>query len=625
MTQYRTWCLTLVLLAAAPAIAAGQSWWARETALGADGALMLSDQNWWPRAESLAVGESFVLRSEYNAEGLMIVRRELGTPIPYKGLEVWGAELLQDGREMIVWILDDDEDMDPEAPLGDRDSDAYVVDYGANGTVDRLLDYHDADGDDDPDAQNIRYFSTEGKLRHSIVHQDLDDDDQMYPTHDYQRLVGPQLAFLIDAYGDNMYFHSKYNPEDDAWIPFSECPFAFHDLDDDRQTERVVRFSAAPLAFDADEDPDFANSWSRLMGPFEPMMEDMGLVNIRYTFDIDNGSSEDQPLHYEFAFNLIGGLPYAEVGEEFAFAGFRPPRTWTTVPHDQTIAVAESFWAEAAGFTWREFEDGTVEFGDWRDRPAYDQRWEGIFWTWRRQFMHNTGGPNQHWNMRREYRPTPGDSRELYYSPVDRRFHLKGASEGWLHVGALGHEEPIGEIRMFDTTADGYFDRWEYYVSGEEKPYRVASVPQAENRDFGSDWEAISTFYTDELLPRAISRNQRLIDRFTSSDVIRGGVPDDLSNALQGEITEGERLYVMDVIREHFYRAFEDTVLSAVDPHLDSYSHSELVQGQTRRLHNRAWEVNVLLARWKAAYNRGDYSAGGELFEEIENRLPELR
>ncbi len=65
--------------------------------------------------------------------------------------------------------------------------------------------------------------------------------------------------------------------------------------------------------------------------------------------------------------------------------------------------------------------------------------------------MENTGGPCQKWNVRREWRGSPTDRRELYYSGVDRRIHLRGATEGWIQVGNFAGQGELFEIRMLDT------------------------------------------------------------------------------------------------------------------------------------------------------------------------------
>ena len=112
--------------------------------------------------------------------------------------------------------------------------------------------------------------------------------------------------------------------------------------------------------------------------------------------------------------------------------------------------------------------------------------------------MENTGGPCQRWNVRREWSSKQTNKRELYYSDVDKRIHLFGAEEGWLQVGHFGGVGSLGEIRMFDTDGNGYFDRWEYYSSAmEEVAQRVVTVRDEKVQRIAWDYEALSRFYTE--------------------------------------------------------------------------------------------------------------------------------
>ena len=132
-------------------------WWMQETALSPTGGLRLDTKPWWGKAAALETGASFQVEG-----GRSLVRRETfkdrsGHP-----------------QDAIVWVIDDDED-GSLASGGDRDSDCYVADYGRDGTVDRMVDYLDDDGDHDPDEMDIRYF-VDGELRYTWFGMDLDDD-----------------------------------------------------------------------------------------------------------------------------------------------------------------------------------------------------------------------------------------------------------------------------------------------------------------------------------------------------------------------------------------------------------------------------------------------------------------
>ena len=495
--RYRRLILAVFALCLAQRALAVEPWWIQETAMKPGGELRLDDKPWWPRARALKTGEQFTVQSQGPGGGLMLVRRETRQMLP--------------GEEMIVWIIDDDGDLPPADPLPDTDSDCYVADYGGDGTVDQLLDYLDEDADGDADIMEFRYF-TGSRLRVGLNAVDLDDDNLMKPVIDYQRLAGDDNYFLIDTSGNSQYYHQIYDPDAGTWIPASECPFTFIDTDGDGASEVVLRFSAVPKDFDRAAEPDWANRWAIHLGPFLPMMKEMGVAAIRYSFDVDNLSGPAQPHHYEMGFNLNGFVPYAFEGMERPNALRRPPQTNLALPPDRSRAVADSYPAASTGFSFREFSDGTINLGYSKRDREYDQRWEGVFWMWRRVIMQNTGGPVQTWNVRREFSSKSADRRRVYYSPVDRRLHLKGAEQGWLRVGAIHDQEPIGEWRMYDTDGDGYFDRWEWYDAGAGEPYRVAEIRDADNLDFGDDYEKMFAFYNETAVPRG-HPPQPVVDR----------------------------------------------------------------------------------------------------------------
>jgi len=574
--------ILLSFLTTAPAAHGGEDstpWWQAETTLGKDATLILTNKSWWPRAQSLKVGEHFLVKSERPGGGQMLVRRE------HSKLK-WGYGRRKGGEaDILVWVLDDDGDFRPGDTDGDRDSDCYVADYQADGRVDRMVDYIDNDRDGKPDEMDIRYFH-DGRLRIAWFGIDLDKDGHMWSLGNYEYAGG---FFRSDPYGNNLIYANKLDPEQMRWVPISECPFSFYDTDGDGESEAVVRVSAVPLEFDPAKEPDPGNSLFSHTRPFEPRMRNMGAVNIRYGIDLDNLSGPERRLHYDLGFNLIGRLPYKFPGMGHTNPLRRPPKTTNVIPHNLVRQVAETYPAEQTGFSWHEYGDDAVTLG-FGPHAGEDRRWEGVFWTWRRRFMHNTGGPTQKWNMRREFRPAASVKRELYYSRVDRRIHLKGATDGWIRVGHLANREPWGEIRMFDTDGDGYFDRWETYRTGTPGPVRVATVLDAGIRDLPNDWDALHRFYTRELLPEALEANDKLTAAMRSLDP-DFAVPENLAQALKAAACDGEKRYVQDLIRECRYLALRD--------HL------------ARRTGDRA--IARLLSSLDAAYGEGRYGDAAEL------------
>ncbi len=285
-------------------------WWMQQTALTQDGqpAIALKDRPWLPRAANLQLGESFVLGVSGLSSPSMLVRRE-----SFK-------DRSNNVVEAIVWVIDDDED-GSVAIGGDRDSDCYIADYGGDGVVDRMVDYIDDDGDGDPDEMDIRYF-VDGALRNAWFGIDLDDDSSMWSLAGYE--YGGPSYFESDPYGDNIFYMNKLNPNRGTWIPISECPFSFYDTDGDGYSEVVVRVSAVPLDYDRDKHPDYANYQGS--SAWQEAQERIGAVNVRYSFDIDNLSGEETPLHYDFGFNLVGDVPYEFEGMEHFNSKRRPPQ-----------------------------------------------------------------------------------------------------------------------------------------------------------------------------------------------------------------------------------------------------------------------------------------------------------
>ena len=61
-------------------------------------------------------------------------------------------------QPLLVKIVDEDGDM-PATGMGDLDSDLYIADWYGDGTIDRVIDYIDHDGDDDLDEQVLYQWS----------------------------------------------------------------------------------------------------------------------------------------------------------------------------------------------------------------------------------------------------------------------------------------------------------------------------------------------------------------------------------------------------------------------------------------------------------------------------------
>lgn len=603
-----------------PRVAVGDEnrgpWWTQMTAMGPGGKLDLKGQSWWERAAKLKVGEQFTVAVPGKRPDLMLIRRE-------KVRNTRGE------TEALVWVIDDNED-GSLATGGDKKDDCYVVDYGCDGTVDRIVDYIEGT-DGRPDEMDIRYFEG-GELRSVWVGVDLDRDGKMWDLAGYEY---SHNFFKSDPYGNEMIYMNKYDPTSGQWVPISECPFAFYDTDGDGYSEVVIRVSAAPLQFNAGTDPDYANDAGRYRGKWSDEMSRMGAVNVRYSFDIDNLSSKEYPLHYDYGFNLVGTVPYdvPRRAEGFNLIGAvtvgiegvehfnprrRPPQVTKVIPHNRLRAFCDTYPARETGFTWHEGHDDTIAIGDAPD-PKLDFRWEGVFWIWERRFMSNTGGPGQKWNVRREWTDKPASRRELYYSEVDRRIHLFGAKEGWIEIGNFAGLGRAGEIRMFDTDSNGIFDRWEVYTSDSPLPVRVTTVKDERARRIPFEDAFLHRFYTQEVLPQAMAANERLMAAMAKVRPFE--VPAGLAAAMK-DGPDNYRRYAQDVAREMEYQDLRRQLTEAANGVLREAKKDDLrplnaEQRKSGRNSATAWRLATTLEKLDVAYGQGEYDKAEQALAEV--------
>jgi hypothetical protein len=575
-------------------------WWMQVTAMTRDGMLDLKSKPWWPRATRLKLNGQFVVDVEGGPQGATLVRREQVTTRSGKPVEA------------IVWVIDDDND-GSIARGGDQVNDCYVVDYGCDGVVDRMVDWIDNDHDGVPDEMDIRYF-TNGRLNNCWFGIDYDHDGRMWSLTGYE--YGGPSFFEADPYGNNMIYMNKFNPELGRWSPISECPFAFYDTDGDGQSEEVVRFSAVPLDYDIAAHPDYANSSYTL--PWNRDLENMGVVNVRYSFDIDNLSSDKTPLHYDFGLNLVGRVPYRFAGMDHYNPLRRPPQTTVVAPYNRVRDISNHYAARETGFSWHENHDDTISIG-YGPNADDDFRWEGVFWTWERRFMENTGGPCQKWNVRREWSRRPTDRRELYYSGIDKRIHLFGAEEGWVPMGHFAGLGEIGEMRMYDTDGNGYFDRWEVWLKGDGGPWRVSTVRDERARRVPFDIAWLRRFYTEQALPEAMTADEKLMAAMNRARPF--ACPAELEAAMRAG-PDNYRRYAMDLAAELEYRDLHRSLSELANRVLSEAKMDDLrplpPEQRSRTANSQtAWALTRSLERLDAAWGEGDIDAALAAIEEV--------
>lgn len=122
-----------------------------------------------------------------------------------------------------------------------------------------------------------------------------------------------------------------------------------------------------------------------------------------------------------------------------------------------------------------------------------------------------------------------------------------GAEEGWIQVGNFAGLGAVGEIRMFDTDGNGYFDRWEVYLSNSTRPVRVTQVTDEKARRIDASPGPLAELYANEILPQAKAENAKILEALSALHPL--DAPAELRAAVnQGP--EGHRRYTQDILRE---------------------------------------------------------------------------
>lgn len=494
-------------------------WYMRETAPDARGRLTFLSKPWWPRARSLAEGQSFTLDLNGDGRPDTVVER-------------------LDGN-----IIEAIDDTGHAANILNQTNTAYLISYHATGIVDRMVAYIDADGDGKADEMEVRYYQN-GYLRFGWFGENYDHDgSQIFDLKNWQYSGD---GFPSRFRGNTLMYLNKYDAVNQSWVPLAECPFAFWDPSHDGSAEIVLRVSAVPRQGIDGEDLDYANNPAHRWESSSPNANDVVMANLRLSFSLDPEPRGRTP-HFTFGFTMVGATPYTSEGMLYSNPRRRPPQTVVRLPWSTALDTALHYDAKETGFTW--------------DEGHEQNRWEGQFWIWERTLLKNTGNPVYRWNMRREYSPHRSTTRQLYYSEVDKRYHLWGATEGWLEVSHEVGDTKDLEIRAYDSKGDGYFDTWEVFVAGNPIPARTTRVLDSSVQSVPLDTKFLDADYNGRVLPRAIADDQELIatmKAFVSSALAHRYE----EKAAKAGSQEAKR-YLLDVARELYFLKLRDALYLA--------------------------------------------------------------
>ena len=333
-------------------------------------------------------------------------------------------------EDVLVIVVDEDGDM-AETMEGDRDSDLYFWDWGADGVIDVVTDYQDDDGDNDVDQMGIFYEKRWKDAKDDITvwwAVDIGDDNLLwYDVEGTYRQ--PLCQWKTHFSGDELFYQFRLSVDDEEWVNVWEDPFAFYDPDGDLCSEVVVRISA--VGHD--------------------------VKNLRYSIDADNDAFGKRTHNYDFSVTALPGedgiSSQADTNESLVIRGVK---THPAIPWGECKQFGQNAAWEKTMLSWDEINTNTDSDVD-RDP---NERWEGIL-NHASKFgdFEQVGGPpcsvhNKRIEVSNDHEPPI----RLYYDKGDRRFHLQHTDYGYLDVDYNFDGEVDAAYAWKDTDGDGQLD-----------------------------------------------------------------------------------------------------------------------------------------------------------------------
>jgi hypothetical protein len=147
---------------------------------------------------------------------------------------------------------------------------------------------------------------------------------------------------------------------------------------------------------------------------------------------------------------------------------------------------------QAVALTWDE-DDMNYAAGD----REQHERWEGVINRASPYFPQVGGPPSLECNKRTEVSLRHTPPIRFYYSAVDRRMHLLGASLGWLKIDYDFDGKVDMEMKYSDTNDNGIFDKWEIVGDGGMNQVVVAAEERATVLTL--EYAPLAKFYVEKL------------------------------------------------------------------------------------------------------------------------------
>ena len=448
--------------------------------------------------------------------------RRYHPPLPPVGATVEYEDLDGDGDPDVLrfvtaagvplqWI-DDDDDMSTTDLAGDGDSDCLMIDRNCDGVYggpqDLMIDWNDEDADGRPDmqvvAENAKLTDTGWGPGHYMIVVDVDGDGvfNYIDWSDFKLKCWEHSGlshFLEDYLGTSLFLKMHTATANIRDLRYNwENPFLFYDEDGDGVSEKAIRLCDSPKIHKPPSD-DFA-----LPADGRDVTDEMRRVEFTRKIDwasiaqdLDNDSTAGNEFDFDMTLHFQGlGFDYSDQVHTFkSMRGLKEAERFFYDPRWRQITELIYPAHDAA---W----DLIFQRGEWKrcwlvfDEDDDCHRWERVeLYEPRDPFKVGVrkGGLDHHSQSdctgdRGEWDNDNSGRGQLYVSRFDGRIHLYGAEwaawridqdahffQGW----SRSREQPtrFSTIKYTDTDGNGYLDRIEYDLDGDQIFERVVSLP----------------------------------------------------------------------------------------------------------------------------------------------------
>ncbi len=448
--------------------------------------------------------------------------RSYRAPLPPVGSAVEYEDLDGDGDPDVLravtaegvplqWI-DDDDDMSTTNLAGDADSDCLMIDRNRDGAYggpeDLMIDWNDEDADGRADmqvvAENAKRSDTGWGPGHYMIVVDVDGDGVFnyidWSDYTLECWEHSGLAHFFEDYlGTSLFLKMHTATANIRDLRYNwENPFLFYDEDGDGVSEKAIRLCDSPKIHEPPTD-DFA-----LPADGREVTDEMRRVEftqkidwVSIAQDLDNDSTAGNEFDFDMTLNFQGpGFGYADQVHTFkSMRGLKESDRFFYDPRWRQIT--ELFYPDH-GAAW----DLIFRRGEWKrcwlvfDEDDDCHRWERIeLYEPRDPFKvgAHQGGLDHHPQSdcsgdRGEWDDDNSGKGRLYIGRFDGRIHLYGAEkaawridqdahfyQGWSRSKDQPARFPV--IVYTDADGNGFLDRIEYDLDGDQSFERIVSLP----------------------------------------------------------------------------------------------------------------------------------------------------